>query len=249
MARVDYDRMSASYDQGRALALDGLGAWRDRLAADLPPPGGLPVLDVGSGTGQFATAFVEWFGCPVIGVEPSAGMRAQARATPGGRRIHYVGGHAEHLPIRDGSCGAAWLSTVIHHFTGLHAAAREVRRVLVPGAPVLIRSAFPGRTDLIRLYDFFPGAKRVIATFPSVEETVAAFEAAGFSYESFESIPQLTARSLRAYRDRAARRADTTLMGISDAEFDAGLAALDRAVASEPDDQPVISRLDLLVLR
>jgi len=56
MARVDYDQMAASYDHGRALSPEGLEGWRAALAAWLPPPDGLPVLDLGAGTGLFATA-------------------------------------------------------------------------------------------------------------------------------------------------------------------------------------------------
>ncbi len=36
---------------------------------------------------------------------------------------------------------------VIHHIPDLGACAQELRRVLRPGGPILIRSAFPGRLD------------------------------------------------------------------------------------------------------
>jgi ubiquinone/menaquinone biosynthesis C-methylase UbiE len=79
MARVDYDQMAPSYDRGRLLSLEGLEGWRATLAAWLPPPDGLPVLDLGAGTGLFATAIATWFDVGVVAVEPSAGMRHQAR--------------------------------------------------------------------------------------------------------------------------------------------------------------------------
>jgi SAM-dependent methyltransferase len=65
---------------------------------------------------------------------------AAGEATAG--RVHLVGGRADGVPLRDGVAGAAWLSTVIHHVGDLDACANELRRVLAPGAPVLIRSAF-----------------------------------------------------------------------------------------------------------
>jgi hypothetical protein len=41
----------------------------------------------------------------------------------------------------------------------LDAVAGELRRVLRPGGPVLVRPAFPGRMEAITLYQrFFPGA-------------------------------------------------------------------------------------------
>ncbi len=73
MARVDYDQMAASYDRGRALALEALEGWRATLADWLPPGGGLPVLDLGAGIGLFAAAIVTWFDTPLVAVEPSAG--------------------------------------------------------------------------------------------------------------------------------------------------------------------------------
>ena len=118
MARVDYDRMAPDYRRGRGLALDGLDAWRAAVEPYMPPPGGLPVLDVGSGAGQWFGAFARWWGVRVLALEPSRGMRLQAAA--GAKTlVDSVGGDARWLPLNDASCGAAWLSTVIHHIPDL----------------------------------------------------------------------------------------------------------------------------------
>src|SRR6185295_5361139 len=135
MARVDYDRMAPGYQQARSLTREGLAGWHEATARYLPPSAGLPVVDIGSGTGVFAEAFANWFGCEVIGVEPSDGMRAEAKANRPHALVRYLEGDATALPLQDASGGAGWLSTVIHHIRDLPAAAREVRRVLVPGAP------------------------------------------------------------------------------------------------------------------
>jgi ubiquinone/menaquinone biosynthesis C-methylase UbiE len=249
MARVDYDRMAASYDAGRALSLEGLEGWRAALAAYLPPPGGLPVLDLGAGTGLFATAIAGWFDARVVAVEPSAGMRRQARLARPHARVVWVGGRAERLPLRDGCCGGAWLSTVIHHLGDLPHCARQLRRVLRAGGQVLIRSAFPGRHHGITLFRYFPGAGRIAEGFPTVEATVAAFEAAGFAFEALRQVPQMSAPSLRVAVERVRRRADSTLEPLPDREFAAGLAAMERAAAAEATPTPVVDQLDLLVLR
>jgi ubiquinone/menaquinone biosynthesis C-methylase UbiE len=247
MARVDYDQMAASYDRGRALSLEGLEGWRAALAAYLPPPGDLPVLDLGAGTGVFAGAIATWFRVGVIAVEPSAGMRRQARRARPHPRVAWVGGRAERLPLRDGCCGGAWLSTVIHHLGDLPRCARELRRVLPAGSPVLIRSSFPGRHQGITLFRFFPGAGRIADTFPTVEATVAAFQAAGFAFEALRQVPQMSAPSLRAAVERVRLRADSTLRPLPDREFAAGLAAME-AAAAEATPTPVVDHLDLLVL-
>jgi SAM-dependent methyltransferase len=255
MARVDYDRMAPDYLEGRALPPDGMEPWRAAIAPWLPAArvGRSPVLDLGAGTGQFAAAIAGWFGVEVVAVEPSAGMRAQAVRANSHPGVAWVAGRAERLPLDDDSCALAWVSTVVHHLDDLDAAAAELGRVLRPGAPVLVRQAFPGRMDELTLYArFFPGAGACLATgggLPSVERVSAAFEAAGFRVETLRRVAQVSAPSLAAYRDKVRRRADTGLRLLPDDQFAAGLAALDRAAEAETTPVPVVDRLDLLVLR
>jgi len=255
MARVDYDRMAADYVTGRALPPEGMAPWREAIRPWLPeaPGGASPVLDLGAGTGQFAAAIAGWFGVEVVALEPSGGMRSQGvRARPH-KDVRWVAGVAERLPLRDRACAWAWVSTVVHHLDDLEAAAAELRRVLRPGAPVLIRQAFPGRLDELSLYRrHFPAAAAILiegGELPSVERLSAAFATAGFRAEALQAVAQVSATSLAAYRDKVRLRADTALRLLPDDQFAAGLAALDRAVAAETTPVPVVDRLDLLVLR
>jgi hypothetical protein len=113
---------------------------------------------------------------------------------------------------------------------------------------VLIRSAFPGRLDGITLFRFFPAAKGIAETFPSIETTVDAFAVAGFEVEALQSVPQITATNRRARCERVRLRADTTLAALSNDEFARGMEALERAAVEENASVPVIDWLDLLVL-
>jgi SAM-dependent methyltransferase len=174
-------------------------------------------------------------------------MRAEARLRHAHDQVSYVGGTAEHLPLRDSSCDAAWLSTVIHHIGDLGACARDLWRVLRPGSAVLIRGAFPDEPVDVTTLRYFPTARRVLETFPTVADTQRAF--AGFSGARVTSISQVSAPSLRAYAERVRERADTLLLGVPDDEFAAGLADLDRDAAAEDPPVPVINQLSLLVLR
>jgi SAM-dependent methyltransferase len=257
MARVDYDRMALDYLEGRALPAAGMAPWRDEIARWLPGPGDpagrSPVLDLGAGTGQFAAAIAGWFAVDVVAVEPSQGMRAQvvrANSHPG---VHWVAGVGERLPLRNGTCAMAWVSTVVHHFDDPEAAANELGRVLRPGAPLLVRQAFPGRMGDLTLYRrYFPAAGECLVTgggLPTVEQVEAAFEEAGFRVEDLRSVAQVSAPSLAAYRDKVRRRADTGLRLLPDDRFAAGLAALERDADAETSPVPVVDRLDLLVLR
>jgi hypothetical protein len=74
-----------------------------------------------------------------------------------------------------------------------------------------------------------------------------AFAAAGFSYMALEPVRQLTAPSLAAIAATARRESHTPLMLISDSAYEAGLARLRTAAATE--HGPVVDTLDLLVLR
>lgn len=251
MARVDYDAMADDYSTSRALDPGGLVDWQAVLGAYLPAeradgsPGG-PVVDVGSGTGDWSVLLAEWFDLDVIAVEPSAAMREH---TPAHARVHPAAGRAELLPLADASCGAAWLSTVVHHVAALDIAARELARVVHTGGMVLVRQAFPERTEGITLFDFFPDARAVIDdTYPFLEDVIAGFERAGFSHELLIGVPQRSATDLVEMRSKVVRRADTTLQGISDEAFEAGLVRLDQAITRD-EAGPVVDTLDLVVLR
>ncbi|MFI7072946.1 class I SAM-dependent methyltransferase [Micromonospora sediminicola] len=243
MARIAYhDADAEAFAATRHLTDDGLTAWRAAVTRHLGPRPGMRLLDLGAGTGHWARAFTTWFpGVEVVAVEPSAAMRARCAFTP------LVAGDARSIPLADRSLDGVWLSTVIHHVPDLAAAARELRRVLRPGAPVLIRSAFAGRHEAITLFRFFPEAIRVLDSYPGIADVEAAFAAAGFATVAVEPVPQVTAPSLREAAAGLRREAHTPLQLITDDEYAAGTARLREAARVEAG--PVIDALDLLVLR
>jgi ubiquinone/menaquinone biosynthesis C-methylase UbiE len=245
--RIDYDRMAPSYDRGRALSPEAADEWRLALNDYLSPSAG-PLLDLGSGTGIWSVLLADWFDIDVAAIEPSAGMRRRAARHRRHPRVLYVGGEAERIPIKDRSCGHAWLSTVIYHIPDLTSCALELRRVVKPGGRVFIRNAFSGRTGDIMWTRFFPSAHRLAdATLPTVEATVQAFWVAGFERESLTGVAEISAPNLGAYYEKVRTRADSFLTQIDDEDFERGLASLDIAAAEEP-PAPVVSRLDLLIL-
>jgi ubiquinone/menaquinone biosynthesis C-methylase UbiE len=252
MARISYDEQTAAaFKTVREVPLDGLQHWREAIRRHLSPSPGMTLVDIGAGTGAFAAAFSDWFALDVLAVEPSAAMRAQIPPRSG---IRALEGDACALPLSDDSADGAWLSTVIHHIPDLEAAAREIRRVLRPGAPVLIRQAFPGRADGIELVRWFPETGRTIDTYPSVEQTCQAFAAAGFSRDALEQVPQTYLTSLAEFLAQADvfRRADTTMRNLSEEGFLRGKERLRRATEQAEETARPESRLswlDLLVLR
>jgi ubiquinone/menaquinone biosynthesis C-methylase UbiE len=254
VARIDYDGQTAmAYKAVREIPRDGLADWREAIARHLHPSPEMTVLDIGAGTGQFAVAFSEWFGLAVVAVEPSAAMRDQIPRTPA---IQPLEGYASALLLPDESADAAWLSNVIQHIPDLNGAAREIRRVLRPGAPVLIRGGMsnPGGYDKIELFRWFPEAVRTADTFPTVEETCEAFAAAGFRQEALEQIGETYRTTLADFLGRldSFRRADTTMRHLTEDEFLRGKERLRSAVRDAErtaSPEPRRSWLDLLVLR
>ena len=246
MTGTTYDQQAAeSYRAAREIPRDGLDAWRRAIAEETALAPGMTVLDVGAGTGAFASAFHDWFGVRVIAVEPAEAMRVLIPARDG---IEALDGAAEALPVPDGVADAAWLGSVLHHLSDLHAAARELRRALKPGAPVLIRNAFPGRCERDLRVRFFPETARLVDGYPSVDQVCAAFGASGFRQVSLSSLPQRNAATLTAFADTLRRDADSKLRALSDDQYRDGIARLRAAAAADP-SAPATSWMDLLVLR
>jgi SAM-dependent methyltransferase len=219
----------------------------------------MTLVDIGAGTGSFAAAFSDWFDLSILAVEPSAAMRDQIPRTPA---IQVFAGDASALPLPDESADAAWLSLVIHHVPDLAAAAHEIRRVLRPGAPVLIRQGFPDRyepsgnlkLDTIELVRWFPETARAIDTFPSVKDTSEAFAAAGFRQDALEQVRETYPTSLADFINQVDtfRHADTTMRNLTEDEFLRGKERLRRAVRhaeTTANPEPRSNWLDLLVLR
>lgn len=260
MARISYDEQTAAaFKAVREVPREGLLEWREAVRRHLRPTQEMSLVDIGAGTGTFAAAFSDWFDLSVLAVEPSAAMRETIPRTP---TIQVFEGDATALPLPDASADAAWLSLVIHHISDLGVAAREIRRVLRPGAPVLIRQGFPDRyepvgnlkLDRIELVRWFPETARAIATFPTITQTCKAFAAAGFHQDALEQVRETYPTSLAVFLGQVdtLRHADTTMRILTEDEFLRGKERLRRAVQLAEDTATPETRsnwLDLLVLR
>jgi SAM-dependent methyltransferase len=252
MARISYDEQTAAaFRSVREVPRDGLSEWREAVRRHLRPTQGMTLVDIGAGTGAFASAFGDWFDLSVLAVEPSAAMRDQIPNAPA---IHVLEGNASALPLPDDSADAAWLSLVIHHIPDLEDAAHEIRRVLRAGATVLIRQGFPGRIDRVELVRWFPETARAVDTYPSVADTREAFAAAGFHQEALEQVRETYPTSLADFLGEVDtfRLADTTMRSLTEDEFLRGKERLRRAVRQAEDAASPETRsnwLDLLVLR
>jgi len=104
---------------------------------------GQKVLDLGCGTGRHSVTLARR-GARVVGVDPSAGMLAQARAKDAAGRVEWVRvrvGAA--LPFRAATFDAAASALVLEHVRDLRAFFAEARRVCRPGAALYVSAMHP----------------------------------------------------------------------------------------------------------
>ena len=136
----EYQRWWAPVIEPAALRLLDLVAG---VVADRP---GAIIADVGAGTGTLARAAVaRWPAVRVIAVDPSTGMlevgQAEAARTldrSACRRLSWVTGMAEHLPLADGSVDAVVSSFTLQYLRRRIAALREAHRVVRPAGAIAV---------------------------------------------------------------------------------------------------------------
>jgi SAM-dependent methyltransferase len=248
---IDFDdRLWRCYREGRALPPQAMDSWMDAVERRASPQRPLAVLDLGSGTGRFTPSLAERFGGPVYGVEPAAKMREVAVTSGAHADVTYLEGRAEQIPLPDRSCDLAFLFFVLHHFTDRGAAASELARVLRPGSVVCVRTQFGDRLRDVSWRHYFPRAIEIErSTFPTFDETVIPFARAGFDVVTVEEVEFEIAPSIAAHLERLRCRAISTLELLTDAEVEAGFAAMEQAAVADTSGQPVREIGELLVLR
>jgi ubiquinone/menaquinone biosynthesis C-methylase UbiE len=247
--RYHDDAVARQYETARYWVPGVVDVWVEQIAPWFEVgPVQHRILDVGSGTGIWSEAIAERFALDVVGVEPAEGMRALATTVRRHELVTYVAGTVDALPLTRDSATGAWLSTVIHQFPDMAAAAAELRRVLVDSAPVWIRNTFVGRHDEIELFHHFPGAERWAAAWPRVDDVVGVFESVGFRMASLQRVQEPWVGSYDEFLDvlPMMRHTDSALAGLSDAEWEEGVASIRRR--RDRGGRPIPVGLDLLVL-
>jgi ubiquinone/menaquinone biosynthesis C-methylase UbiE len=138
--RASYDRVAASYAAEVRDAIAGETYLRMALATfaeQVGAAGGGPVADVGCGPGH-VTAYLHGLGVTAVGVDLSPGMISVARRDHPGLR--FMVGSMTALALGDASLAGliAWWSLVNVPDEAVPAIFAQFRRVLGPGAPLLL---------------------------------------------------------------------------------------------------------------
>jgi ubiquinone/menaquinone biosynthesis C-methylase UbiE len=202
------------------------------------------VLDLGCGTGRFSESLAVRFDANVVGIDPSRKMLEQARRRPEQVHVSYACGCAEALPLRENSVDLIFISMVFHHFTDSHKAVQECGRVLRDQGRVCLRTASREKILMYPYVSFFPASRGILEQrVPSLGAQCEIFESNSFRILSSDVVTQEIARDYSSYADRLSARADSILISISDAEFEAGLKAL----RCEKSEGPIVEPIDFVV--
>jgi SAM-dependent methyltransferase len=155
----------------------------EHLAADLAIEPGATVLDVGVGLGGPAAWLTREHSCRLVGID------IMLQAARGAHRLFddvaVAVASTRELPFRDQSFDAAWALGVIEMLADKERAFREIVRVLVPGARVVVYDFVATEPELSTP----PAACR----FESADDIGRKLEAAGFDVLRSQAVPPLSA--------------------------------------------------------
>jgi len=202
-----FDAIAGRYDfLNHALSAGRDKRWRARAIDDLDLPADACVLDLCTGTGDFAIAAADARpGARIVGVDFAAAMLAigleKVRARSLTRRVAILRGDAMSIPVRDGWADAVTIGFGIRNVVRPEVALRDVARVLKPGGrlailelgePVLpgvrqvynwyFRSVLPRLGRLVShhdsAYSYLPAS---VVDFPRPPDFAAIISSQGFS--------------------------------------------------------------------
>jgi demethylmenaquinone methyltransferase/2-methoxy-6-polyprenyl-1,4-benzoquinol methylase len=200
-----FDNIAPSYDflnHFLSMGIDIL--WRRKAVKMLQAYKPKTVLDIATGTGDFAIEALKLNADKVIGLDISPGMLeiGKKKIAKKGQtaKIDMIIGDSEALPFADNSIGAVTVGFGARNFEHLEVGLGEILRVLEPGkAAVILEPSVPKRFPMKQLFSIyfrgmlpllgriFSGDKRAytylpesVKAFPNGQEFVDICQKVGF---------------------------------------------------------------------
>jgi demethylmenaquinone methyltransferase / 2-methoxy-6-polyprenyl-1,4-benzoquinol methylase len=156
-----FDRISGRYDfLNHFLSLGIDVGWRKKAINLLTKSNPKVILDVATGTGDFAIQALALKPDRIIGVDISDGMLEVGRKKMKDRKVDHIIGlqlaDSEKLPFPDNSFDAVTVAFGVRNFENMEAGLAEMLRVLRPGgAAVILEFSKPSRTPFRQFYSFY----------------------------------------------------------------------------------------------
>lgn len=185
-----FDNISHRYDflnHFLSLGIDKI--WRKKAISLLKANPPALLLDVATGTGDFALQALELNPKKIVGIDISEGMleagRKKIRAKSLENRIELKYADSENLPFAENSFDAVTVAFGVRNFENLEKGLQEIFRVLKPGGRIIVLEfSQPRRFPFKQIYNFYfstilPRVGRLIssdkAAYTYLPESVKAF--------------------------------------------------------------------------
>ncbi|MEX1239429.1 MAG: ubiquinone/menaquinone biosynthesis methyltransferase, partial [Cyclobacteriaceae bacterium] len=156
-----FNNISRRYDfLNHFLSLGIDRVWRMTAVRLLRPLSPQFILDVATGTGDFAIQALTLHPQKITGIDISEGMLAIGRKKIEKSRlsdkIELLAGDSENLQFSDNSFDAVTVGFGVRNFEDLEKGLGEIRRVLKPGAMlVVLEFSRPRKFPMRQLYNFY----------------------------------------------------------------------------------------------
>lgn len=156
-----FNRISAQYDFLNHFLSGGIDIlWRKKAIKLLKPYHPKYILDVATGTADFAIEALALKPQAIVGVDISEGMLEVGRQKLKQRKydsaITLQWGDSENLPFPDNSFDAVTVAFGVRNFENLTIGLQNILRVLKPNAPaVIIEFSKPKTFPVKQLYNFY----------------------------------------------------------------------------------------------
>ena len=132
-------------------------SWRKQSVKEMKKKSPCDILDVATGTGDFALECVKLNPRYIVGVDISTGMLVKGREKVSARNLDHLislqEGDSENLEFGNNSFDAVTVGFGVRNFENLGKGLREIRRVLRPGgATYILEFSKPSKFPMKQLY-------------------------------------------------------------------------------------------------
>ena len=156
-----FDNVSGNYDLLNRILTFGIDIkWRKKVVKIVGDKNPETILDIATGTGDFAIMLAKLNPKKIIGLDLSKGMldvgikKVKEKNLDG--LIEMVLGDSENLPFKDNSFDAVTVGFGVRNFENLDKGLQEVLRVLKPkGVFVILETSQPEKFPVKQLFNFY----------------------------------------------------------------------------------------------
>lgn len=156
-----FDNISPKYDfLNHLLSANIDKIWRRKAIKKLQQSNPRSIIDIATGTGDFAISATKITGSKITGIDISEGMlevgRRKIQKKGLSDRIEFLKADSENLPFLDNTFDAAIVGFGVRNFENLEKGLTEINRILKPGGIfIVLEFAKPIKSPFKEFYYFY----------------------------------------------------------------------------------------------